>query len=100
MNMEDVKFAFAELTRLNLEPGEVLIIKIKSKEFYEESFSYFQREFQKAFPKNKVSVIYIGESEEITFQTIKSMSKCDEESIGYCNNCNCGKREMALTENV
>lgn len=77
-----------EVTKLNLKPGDVLAISIKSDEIDGESLKSLKISLGKLFPNNKVAVFGFKPEDGIEFSVI-----ANSEPKGYCDDCSCGKKE-------
>lgn len=90
-----------EVSKINLQPGEVLVVTVKAEDMDESSMDYLAQGFRKYFPNNKIAVLALGENDEIKFQTVKGAPdlSCAASPVGYCSDCSCGKREQIEGEN-
>lgn len=80
-----------EATKLNLNPSDTLIVKVKGNEFENsENTASLQLALKSLFAFNEVMVIYLPKDHEIDL----TVAKIDLEPVNnYCNDCNCGKKE-------
>ena len=83
-----------ELTRIVLEPGETLVVKVKSSNATSEGLEILGENLRERFPNNKVIVFGLGENDNIELTSVKDTSYNDCSSPqGYCGDCSCGKKE-------
>lgn len=81
-----------EVNRLNLKPGETLVVKVSGEEFINNSDMLMRLKmgFETSFPDNKILLMSMPEGNRVEFDTILEESSC---SIGkYCVDCSCGKK--------
>jgi len=86
-----------EVTKLNLQQGEVLVVKVKVQEMGQDSLEEFGTKLRNIFPNNKVVVLGLGPDDDVKFETIAGSEadlSCVSSPVGYCSNCDCGKREQ------
>lgn len=92
--MEEIKVSFveAELTKISLDPGDMLSVKIIDRDMDQDSLMGFQNGLQALFPNNRVLVFVFPPESSISFTKIKS-----DQSVGCgpqtCVDCNCGKAQ-------
>lgn len=90
----------AEVQKINLQPGDVLIVKVKSDEITQASMNGLSEGLKDIFPNNKVVVLATESTGQIDL-TIASQSEYPEKvevkqdcsTVNYCNSCSCGKKE-------
>lgn len=84
----------AEVTKLNLQPGEALVVTIKSDErIGDKNLSALREMFNDVFPNNKTIVLAMGPNNKIDFSVIKDSEDNSCSTGNYCDDCNCGKKE-------
>jgi hypothetical protein len=89
----EITFKEVEVTKLNLQPGEILVATIKSDDVDMASLTTLRGQIQMAFPNNKVFLFGISLDDEVRFSIMKdSTPSCGTQS--YCADCNCGKKEQ------
>lgn len=93
-----MKFTEADVQKLDLKPGEVLVVKIKSDELDQYSMDSLSKGLKSYFPKNKVLIMGVGEEGSIDLTVVKDVMysepvKEDCSTIDYCSSCACGKKE-------
>ena len=90
-----------QVARLNLTPGEILAVVIKTDDVSEELVGSVKANIQKLFPGNRVLIFGIGLGDSIQFSKIgvekeilanKELSSCN--TGNFCADCNCGKKEQ------
>lgn len=96
--MNEITFNEVEVQKLNLQPGEVLVVKVRSDEIGEYDIQQLSNGLRKVFPNNKVVVLSVGESGSIDLTIAKGSEypeevKQDCSTVNYCNSCSCGKKE-------
>lgn len=100
--MSEVKFNEVDVQKLNLQPGEVLIVTVRSDEADEASVNGLSKGLKNIFPNNKVVVFSVGASDGIDLTVARNMSQdsevqqrpgCGPTPADYCDNCSCGKKE-------
>lgn len=96
----EVKISEVEVQKLNLQPGEVLIVKVRSDEVDAESLYRLSEGFKSLIPNNKVAVMAVGENGSIDLTVVSEAEYHNSKAQGcgptpadYCNNCSCGKKE-------
>ena len=87
-----------DVRKLNLQPGEVLVVTIKSDELTEDSMYQLRRGLMGYFPNNKVIVLGTGSEGSIDLTVAKAVAydepkACGPEPANYCSDCSCGKKE-------
>jgi len=85
----EIKLNEVEVQKLNLQPGEVLVIKVKSDELTEASMNALRNGFRGLFPNNKVVVLGSASYDTIDL-TVAKGSEYPE--TNFCSDCNCGKK--------
>jgi hypothetical protein len=93
------------LTRINLQEGDTLLIKVKSPtEFTHEAMGFIQGQFESLFPNNAVMLLGVKPDQDVSLEVVRDytsrapkVSNCAEPT-SYCDDCSCGKREQILSE--
>jgi hypothetical protein len=86
-----------EVTKLNLQPGDTLVVVVKSDRIDEMDGRELGKGFKQKFPDNEVVVLGVFENEDVKFQILAQKPvdlSCANSPVGYCSDCNCGKREQ------
>lgn len=96
---EEIKVTLAEVEvqKLNLQPGDKLMITVKSDEFTNKALEILADNFRKLCPNNTVAFFAMGSEGDIKFTTIKDVAK--PVTASYCNDCSCGKKEAYEEQN-
>ncbi len=74
----EIKLNEVEVTKLNLQPGEVLFVKVKSDRVSPEALEQFGREIRELFPYNQVAVFGMDLEENIELTTVKDSSTVEQ----------------------
>lgn len=87
-----------EVTKLNLQSGEVLVVTIKHDDVSSDNIKILKEMFNDVFPNNQTLILAVGKDDDIKLTSVKSIdtvrSSC--ETGNFCNDCNCGKKEDFL----
>jgi hypothetical protein len=111
MKNHEVNILEVEINKISLKPGDVLLAKVTGPDFKDDEVcDSLAQTLRKAFPSNKVGVLYVQDNtidfsviSQETVEAVESASKgtnkVSEESTcntqNYCDNCNCGKKAKA-----
>ncbi len=88
------QFTEVQIAKLNLGPGEVLAVTIKTDWADESAIQSIKTGLKKVFPDNEVLIFGVGLDDKVEFSTIKQNSEISSCSSGsYCLDCNCGKKQ-------
>lgn len=87
-----IGFDVVEVQRVGLQPGDVLMITVKSNDLDQETVEDLRLKLQTIFPDNKVFVFAMGINDDVKISVVS------EQKTGYCDDCSCGKKEEALSE--
>ena len=96
-----MKLDFAEITKINLNPGDVLVVKLQGDHYTEDDIHSLKASFDVVFPHNKVFVTTLPQGFDMKFEVIAPAKKpglCPD-PISYCFDCSCGKKEASETLN-
>lgn len=85
----ELKLNEVEVQKLNLQPGEVLVVKIKSDDLTQDAMYQLRKGMTAYFPNNKVVVLGIGEEGSIDLTVAKP---AEYPEVNYCSDCSCGKK--------
>ena len=97
MNDEDkleIKLNEVEVAKLDLQPGQALMVTVKHGDVDQTSLGHLQRAFGRAFPNNQVMVFGMGLEGDMKFAVVNE-PVAPAPNLGYCTDCNCGKREAS-----
>jgi hypothetical protein len=91
-----------EVSRLNLLQNDVLVVKMQGNDFGQELIESLQNHFRKVFPQNKVLVFSLTDDLSMDLEIVRAAllteseaSSCSTAPKGYCEGCDCGKKEAA-----
>lgn len=87
--MNNLTVKEVELTKISLNPGEVLAVKIISDEIEEQDLGSLKEQLKKLFPSNKAMLFLLPTGSDITFTAMESVT--DTCGPKTCADCNCGK---------
>jgi hypothetical protein len=97
-----IGFDVVELTKVNLGPGDVLMVTVKNDDMDQDSVNGLRQALAAVFPSNKVFVFAMGTTDTVDMSVLsqevvdavgKPLDSCGP--VGYCSDCNCGKKEAA-----
>lgn len=88
-----------EVAKLDLQPGQTLVVTIKSDLVDQHSLDQLGKGFRSYFPDNKIMMLSLGPDDSVQFSAIQERTEsqslsCANSPVGYCSDCNCGKREQ------
>ena len=104
-SMEPVPNGFAidevKLTRIKLEPGEILSVRIYSNSVDEMQLAMLKRQLTSLFPDNRIMLFSMPSGDNMEIEAITpaepEVGSCAEPT-SYCNDCHCGKKERIESE--
>lgn len=96
-----------EVTRLNLQPGEVLVAKIYADDIDEAHLRALKTQLKVLFPNNRIMLFALPIGSKIEMDVldtrptsplavppeVKAVDLSCAEPTAYCNSCACGKKE-------
>lgn len=96
-----MNFTLAELTKISLEPGEVLAVKLYGDDYDEEHVAQLRAHLKSLFPQNNVLMFVLPNGTDLQMEKISAKLEDKENSAvkdcsqptSYCNDCSCGKKE-------
>lgn len=92
----DYELTEIQVQKLNLQPGDTLMVTIKNDYIEPGNLAPFKKEFKRVFPNNEVFVFGMDSESEIKFAVVtQPETVATPVNVGYCNDCNCGKKEAA-----
>lgn len=103
VNHPGMQFGFdvVEVQRVNLQPGDTLMVTVKNDELTQESVDMLRNQLQIVFPDNKVFVFAMKTVDDVQLSIVSQsenpVASCGP--VGYCNDCDCGKKERATETN-
>jgi hypothetical protein len=99
----ELKITEVEVTKLNLLPGQVLVVKVYVDDTSETDLSGLKRQLSTLFPNNKIMLFGLPVGGKIEMDVLDARSPLDiptqavspcSEPTAYCNSCSCGKKEL------
>jgi len=82
-----------DVTKINLLPGDFLMVTIKADLSDWTILDHLSKQFQESFPNNRVIILGCGPQEKIEYSVVSDTSSKGA-SLGYCVDCDCGKKEQ------
>ncbi len=96
---DKMAFTEAEFTKISLNPGDVLAVKVTSNTRPDEyKIDWLKKGLQDMFPQNEVVLFFIRPGEDIAFSAIESLKESVDCSVRVCDDCSCGKAAMLKGE--
>jgi hypothetical protein len=100
VNTVDVQINLVDVQKVSLNPGDTLMVTIKHDEITRGTLEMFSRQFKKLFPNNQVFAFNVGTDGDVKFAVVSKPEVdytpgCGTSPTSYCNDCNCGKKELA-----
>lgn len=98
-NIIEINFNEIQLQRINLEPGDTLLVKLVGDNMMnlpEDKIKELNHLLVETFDKNPIIILKVPKDNQIEFQAIiqaPTESACGSQS--YCADCSCGKKEAA-----
>lgn len=106
MDNDDLKIKEVEVTRVNLQPGDLLAVKIYADDIDSNHLKALKAQLKALFPDNKIMLFALPIGSKIEMDVIDTrpvnplaipagvtpVGLCAEPTA-YCNNCSCGKKE-------
>lgn len=88
--MSEFKLNEAEVQRINLQPKEVLVVKVKSDEISNQDLEALTKGLRGVFTNNKVVVLAVGSEGSIDLTIAK---ETEYPEVNFCSDCACGKKD-------
>ena len=91
----ELKLTEIEVQKLNLRPGETLVVTLHSDEIGPEDMESLGAGFRHYFPNNKVAVLNVGSGNQIKMTVVADLpaESCGATPSSFCGDCSCGKKE-------
>lgn len=103
----ELKINEVEATKLNLQPGQVLIVKVYADDTSQNDLAQLRSQLKVLFPNNKIMLFALPSGGKIEMDVLDlggpivqpafanpvSMTSPCAEPASYCNDCACGKKE-------
>lgn len=96
------RFDEVKLTKIKLEPGEVLSVRVFSDDLSEMSLAMLKRQLTSLFPSNRIMLFGMSRNDRMEIEVLAATAAPHEEvsdsgscaaPTSYCNDCGCGKKE-------
>lgn len=98
----ETKVKELEISKIALELGQVLVVKIFSDDTSQEDLAVLKGQLQSLFPNNRIMLFALPSDGKIEMDVLDTrepllmakepVSLCATPTA-YCSNCNCGKKE-------
>jgi len=86
-NKSEIALVEVVATKINLAPGDTLMVTLKHDDVEFEELQYLKKGFEREFPNNKIFLFNVGIDGDLKF-TVAS-----KEEVSYCSDCSCGKKK-------
>lgn len=95
-----VKLTQIDVQKVTLNPGDVLMVTVKNDELSPQALHALREKFRHVFPVNEIFIFGMGSDGDVKFAVVSQpetsyASGCNTSPVGYCSDCNCGKKEKA-----
>lgn len=90
--MNEITFKEVEINKLNLQPDEVLVVKLKGDNFSAYDMDSLKMGFEGILPNNKVVLLALPNDSDIELTIAKGS---EYPGLSYCSDCSCGKKAIA-----
>jgi hypothetical protein len=87
--LSEIKLNEVEVQRLNLQPKEVLVVKVKSDDISNQDLEALTNGLRGVFTNNKVVVLATGSDGAIDLTIAK---ETEYPEVNFCSDCACGKK--------
>lgn len=89
-----------ELTKIRLEPGEVLSIRVYSDTIDSTDLAMLKRQLTSIFPENRIMLFAMSSRDKMEIEVIAAPQETNSCALptSYCNDCHCGKKERIESE--
>lgn len=88
--MSEIKFNEVDVQRLNLQPKEVLVVRVKSDDISQYAIEQLGTQLRSIFTNNKVVVLAVGLEDSIDLTIAK---ETEYPEVNFCSDCACGKKD-------
>ena len=94
----ELKLEVAQISTLNLKADDTLVVKLIGDYMGDQDMYSLKSQLKAMFPKNKVLIFAMPNGSDIVFEKVEPQTdlSCSEEPKGYCDDCECGKKEASL----
>lgn len=83
----ELKINEIEVQKINLQPGDVLMVTVQHEDADEESLYALKNTLTGLFPNNKIMLFSMSSEGYVKFTVASQTQK------NYCDDCNCGKKQ-------
>lgn len=96
---DEIRLNEVDVQKINPQPGEVIIVTIKSDDVDASSMQALRNSMRAVFPNNQVMIMSVGSEGDIKFVVAKDASLsdtkvgCGTTPNNFCSDCSCGKKE-------
>lgn len=96
---DEIRLNEVDVVKINPQPGEIIIVTIKSDDVDMASMQSLRESMRKVFPNNQVMLMSVGSEGDIKFVVAKDASLsdtkvgCGATPASFCSDCSCGKKE-------
>jgi hypothetical protein len=87
---DEIKITELEVQKLNLQPGDVLMVTIRHDDVREDDLGGLRNMLRRFFPNNQAMLFAMGSEGYVKFTVA---SQPETSYTGYCTDCDCGKKE-------
>jgi hypothetical protein len=91
-----------KLTRIKLEPGEVLAVRIYSDSVDSMNLAMLKRQLTSLFPDNRIMLFALPSGDRMEIEVMAPTESEEASSCAlptsYCDDCHCGKKERVESE--
>jgi hypothetical protein len=91
-----------QLTRIKLEPGEVLSIRIYSDNIDSTDMAMLKRQLTSIFPENRIMLFCMSKNDKMEIEVVSAPVEATagdcSSPVDYCSSCSCGKKERIEAE--
>jgi hypothetical protein len=94
MKMSEIEIKEIEVAKLNLQPGDVLAVTVKSDHISSYPLEILRENLKHIFPNNVVTVFGVKLDDEIKFSIVNETQNLGCGVQSYCADCSCGKKEQ------
>lgn len=83
------KITEMEIQKVNLLPGDTLMVTIKNDDIHQFALDSLRKQFLSIFPNNRTFIFGMGNDGDVKFAVVS------QPEVSYCSNCDCGKKKAA-----
>jgi hypothetical protein len=90
----EITFKDVELTRLTLQPGQILMVKIYMDDLSQSAVAMLKTQLQSCFPDNRIMLFALPEGGRMEMDVLDTSLPDMSLKTPVCSNCSCGKKAM------